>query len=200
MSSVNFTRIRYMKRLIAATLATLAFGAGAQASHGTDQLAYSLGVEPGAYSLSQLVRLKSLRSEDSNQFLIGEILDHPEGTSSDLRTHHRTAPDPDLPGWRNLALSLGVEPGRFSPQDLVELKSAMEQNDRTRVDFILSSKSSDDRANRSRMSSGSAQLARSVGVEPGLYSTEQLIRLKAFEEEGQNNFIVRHILENPDLG
>lgn len=189
-----------MKRLIAATLATLTFGAGAQASHGTEQLAYSVGVEPGAYSRSQLVRLQNLRSNGGEQFLIRDILDHPEGADGDRVTHHRTAPDPDLAGWQNLALAAGVEPGRLSPQDLVALKSALEQNDRTRANFILSSRSAGDRANRSQVSSGAAQLARSVGVEPGLYSMEQLVRLKAFDEEGQNNFRVRHILENPDLG
>ncbi|PZX11777.1 hypothetical protein LX81_03854 [Palleronia aestuarii] len=191
-----------MKRLIAATLVTLTFGTGAHASHGSEQLASSLGVEPGAYSLPQLVRLQSLRSQDGEQFQIREILDHPEGAGGDLVTHHRTAPDPNLAGWQNLALSAGVEPGRLSPQDLVALKSALEQNDRTRVDFILASKSSDDRSNRSQVSSGAAQLARSVGVEPGLYSIAQLVRLKAYieDDEPKSGLRIRQILKNPELG
>lgn len=111
--SVNFARIEYMKLLLVATLAALTFGAGAQASHGSDQLASSLGVEPGKYSLSQLARLKALRGDDYDQYQIKEIVENPEKAQSNLRTGHRNAFDSNSPGWNNLALSLGVEPGRY---------------------------------------------------------------------------------------
>lgn len=46
-------------------------------------------------------------------------------------------------------------------------------------------------------SANPTQLARSVGVEPGLYSTSQLIQLRNLQAEGGNSFAIERILENP---
>lgn len=195
--SVNFARIEYMKLLLVATLAALTFGAGAQASHGSDQLASSLGVEPGKYSLSQLARLKALRGDDYDQYQIKEIVENPEKAQSNLRTGHRNAFDSNSPGWNNLALSLGVEPGRYSPQQLVALKSAKVDNDQSRIAFITSGGHPE--TGTSEVSAGAVQLALSLGLEPGLYSLNQLVRIRGYiKDDGpMNSFRIRQILENP---
>lgn len=196
--SVNFARIEYMKLLFAATLAALTFGAGAQASQGSNQLASSLGVEPGKYSLSQLARLKALRNDGNNQYQIKEIVDNPEGPQGNLRTGHRNAFDPNSPGWNNLALSLGVEPGRYSPQQLVALKSAKADKDQGRIAFIMAGGHPE--TSTSEVSAGTVQLALSLGLEPGLYSLNQLVQIKGYIKNGErmnSSFRIRQILENP---
>lgn len=189
-----------MKLLITATLTALTFWTSAQASHGSDQLAASLGVEPNRYSLSQLTLLKSLRSEDNNGFWISEVLEHPEGEGGNLITHHRTELDKDAAGWQSLARSLGVAPGQYSPQELVQLKSAISDDDQPRIAFIKSGGSAASNRERSQGSDGAAQLARSLGLEPGLYSLGQLTRLKTFDGDSESLFLIRQILENPDFG
>ncbi|SDJ28546.1 hypothetical protein [Aliiruegeria lutimaris] len=41
------------------------------------------------------------------------------------------------------------------------------------------------------------QLAQTAGVEPGLYSTSQLVRLVSLREEGGNAQAIERILANP---
>lgn len=43
----------------------------------------------------------------------------------------------------------------------------------------------------------SSQLARAAGVEPGLYSTHQLVQLLSLRNEGGNDAAVARILSNP---
>lgn len=187
-----------MKLFIAATLAALTIGAGAHASSGTDRLASSVGVEPGEYSLSQLVRLKFLKDSDSNRYRlqIKEIVENPEGPQASVSTASKNERDSNSRSWRNLALSLGVEPGRLSPLQLVALKSAIEDNDRSRINFLMSGEAESD---TSEGSIGADRLARNLGLEPGLYTLGQLSRIKFLLEEDNaaSSFRLRQILENP---
>lgn len=84
------------------------------------------------------------------------------------------------PGTDQLALSLGVKPGTLTLSELVQLDSAMRDDDQAAVDFILS------RANgastRSQpfdgsVSAGEAQIAAIAGVAPGSLSTADMIAL-----------------------
>ncbi len=43
----------------------------------------------------------------------------------------------------------------------------------------------------------STQLARTAGVEPGLYSTSQLVQLVALQKDGNNRSAISIILDNP---
>jgi hypothetical protein len=45
-----------------------------------------------------------------------------------------------------LALTLGVEPGAYTTAELIELRRAMEEGDRTRINFILSGEASESTA------------------------------------------------------
>ncbi|NDR57348.1 hypothetical protein [Aliiruegeria sabulilitoris] len=42
------------------------------------------------------------------------------------------------------------------------------------------------------------QLARTAGVEPGLYSTSQLVQIVSLREEGGNAQAIERILANPE--
>lgn len=80
-------------------------------------LARSVGVEPGVYSVQQLVTLQGL--EDGNRTLRQFILDNPEGSAaavSSRASHASTAAVDKLAG------NAGVEPGKYSLQQLIELQ------------------------------------------------------------------------------
>ena len=85
-----------------------------------------------------------------------------------------------------LAASVGVEPGRYTLTELVELKAAMDDDDATRIAFLtrdrraLTSTQSIDPApsQGTGISPGQRQLARSMGVDPAEYSAAELAAMK----------------------
>jgi len=85
---------------------------------------------------------------------------------------------------RQLEKSLGVAPGVYTLSQLVEIKHAAETDGGgTRAYFG----GADDVtvSSRSAVTPGAAQLARSLGVEPGAYTLSQLVALKrAAETDG----------------
>jgi len=87
------------------------------------------------------------------------------------------------PGTDQMALQLGVEPGVYTPVQLIDLQNAYWDNDSTRVAFILSQgngvSSRGDFAASGVPSAGETQLARSLGVAPGAYSLSELTKLQA---------------------
>lgn len=48
--------------------------------------------------------------------------------------------------------------------------------------------------------SGQTQLARAAGVEPGLYSTNQLVQILALQSESGSSSAIQRILDNPQGG
>ena len=81
-------------------------------------LARSVGVEPGVYSVAQLIELKSL--DDGEQARRNFILDNPEG-AGDTVASRSAVEGAGLEG--KLAGSVGVEPGLYSVEQLVQLKA-----------------------------------------------------------------------------
>ena len=74
--------IRTLTALAIAAAAALPLAAPVHAeSAGAVQLARSVGVEPGVYSLSQLAQIAALRAEDTSQarFRIAQIVADPRG-------------------------------------------------------------------------------------------------------------------------
>ncbi|SIN86377.1 hypothetical protein [Vannielia litorea] len=175
-------------------LALAAFAITAPAFADTASLARSVGVEPGVYSVDQLIQLKGLDDGDNaaRQF----ILDNPEGNGADVSSKSVIGSGTD-----KLAASVGVEPGVYSTAQLIELKS-LDDGDNAARQFILDNPAAGggDVASRSDIgtSGGNDTLAASVGVEPGLYSTAQLIELASLEDGD----LARRafILENPAFG
>ena len=108
---------------------------------------------------------------------------------------------PAFASQASLAGSVGVEPGVYSVEQLIELK-ALDDGDQARRQHILSNPEGTgaDMSSKSVVTTRSAEasLAASVGVEPGLYSTEQLVQLKALDDGDQARR--QHILDNPAYG
>lgn len=79
-----------------------------------------------------------------------------------------------------LAASLGVDGSLYTTAQLVELRSAMEDGDQTRVDYIRSSaQNGGTLSTKSGISEGHAQLAASLGVDSDDYSVAELAALKS---------------------
>ncbi len=140
-----------------AAIAALAIAASgfAAAANASDQLAASLGVQPGQYTTAQLIQLKdTLRDGDSERvaFITNGPIDAAPSTQ--------------------LAESLGVEPGNLSASDLVALKAAIDHNDLTRIAFLTGGQGMVTR-NASAVSANS-QLAATLGVAPGTYDSATL--------------------------
>lgn len=94
-------------------------------------------------------------------------------------------------GDAQLALTAGVEPGRYSRAELIRIIDAKRDNDQTAVQYYLSG------ANRASSagndSAGAVQLALSAGVEPGVYTVAELIQIidaKRENDEERLNFIL----------
>lgn len=94
-------------------------------------------------------------------------------------------------GDAQLALTAGVEPGRYSRAELIQIIEAKRENDAGAVQYFLSG------ANRASAvgndSAGAVQLALTAGVEPGVYSVPELIQIIEAKRENDAerlNFIL----------
>ncbi|WP_172330672.1 hypothetical protein [Mangrovicoccus sp. HB161399] len=142
--------------IAALAIAATGFAATANAS---DQLARSIGVQPGLYSTSQLVQLREA-IEDGDSARVAFIVDGPSA-----------AADPSA----QLATSLGVAPGSLSSADLAALKSAVEQNKANRIAALTAPREIVSRD--AAAASENSQLAAALGVAPGTHDTATLAAL-----------------------
>lgn len=98
------------------------------------------------------------------------------------------------PGVAQLAAIAGVSPEGFTANQLQRLIQAQRDQDREEVAFILSQAGADvSRADTTGVASSDAQLAALAGVEPGVYSTNELQRLIDAERNNDSetvNFIL----------
>lgn len=86
-----------------------------------------------------------------------------------------------------LALTAGVQPGEYSRAELINIIEARKANEDTRVDYYLSGSN---RASSSDLNApGLAQLARSAGVEPGIYTANELQLLLRAQSENDEETI-----------
>ncbi|MCO6382538.1 MAG: hypothetical protein JXQ91_00770 [Vannielia sp.] len=109
-------------------LAAVAITAPAFADNAS--LSRSVGVEPGVYSVEQLIQLKALDDGDNAQRQF--ILDNPEGASAAVSSKSMIGAS----GTDKLAASVGVAPGVYSTAQLIELAS-LDDGDQARRAFIL---------------------------------------------------------------
>lgn len=172
-------------------LAALAITAPAYADNAS--LARSVGVEPGVYSVQQLIELKALTDGESARR--DNILDNPAGTGADVATRAQSA---TVTSSAKLAASVGVAPGTYSVEQLIELKALAEEGDNARRDYIIENPASAGVATRTGTADDGAKLAVSLGVQPGLYSVPQLIELRSLN--GNDQARAQFILANPAYG
>jgi hypothetical protein len=156
-----------MNRIIASTAVALSLAAPAFAN---DQLAASLGVEPGVYTTAELVQLKNAAEFTSNdaRVFLGDSLNFTADAAA-----------------TQLAASIGVEPGRYSVAELAILKNAStEEGNDARVHF--------DDGLAFTSNAGAVQLALALGVSPDL-PLNKLIELKDAAETTSNE---RYVILN----
>lgn len=103
-------------------------------------------------------------------------------------------------GAAQMAAALGVPAGAYSTIQLIQLQDARRQGDAFTAAFILGqSKASVSRSTMSGVTQGAEQLARLVGVAPGAYSANDLIRLQTAISENDSQAIA-FILGGSDTG
>ena len=92
------------------------------------------------------------------------------------------------PGVAQLAASVGVSPSVFSASQLIRLEQAQRDNDQQTINFIIGqARGTVSRSDKgATVSAGDAQLARIAGVEPGLYTTAELVRLIDAQRDNDN--------------
>lgn len=143
-------------------------------------LARSVGVEPGIYSVDQLVQLKGL--DDGDIATRNFILDNPAGTGADVSSKSMIG---GSAGAGQLAASVGVAPGVYSVDQLVAL-AGLDDGDIAQRSYILDNPAGAgaDVSSKSVIGGGARadKLAASVGVEPGLYSVAQLVALAGLDD------------------
>jgi hypothetical protein len=156
--------------LILATVAGSAFAASpsANVTPGEAQIALAAGVQPGSVSKTDLLAaIDAKRENDANRAAYYLSAANQPTTSA-----------ANSAGAAQLALEAGVEPGRFTTAELLELINAKRENDSARVNFILSG------ANRQGVSSdvtpGKVQLAATAGVNAADYSLSDLVALQPY--------------------
>lgn len=150
--------------LVSVAAAGSVFAAGA--NPGKEQIAAKLGVDASQFTLSQLVQLEeAARDNDRQAFKF--IQDQAAG-----KIHEASSTSP---GNVQRALTLGVEPGRFTPAELTQLEVARKNGDSEVWRFITTG------ANRTAKgdsnNAGKAQLAASLGVNAADYSLNELVAL-----------------------
>ncbi len=154
--------------LIIATLSGAAFAASpvAGVSAGEAQLALAAGVEPGRLSKADLLAL--IEAKRDNDAAATAFYLSGANQSSNVGN--------DNAGAAQLALSLGVEPGRFTTAELLEIQDAKRDNDQFRINAVLSgaTRDSGDRG----VTPGKAQLAALVGVNAADYTLAELVAMQ----------------------
>jgi hypothetical protein len=88
-------------------------------------------------------------------------------------------------GAAQMALALGVEPGRFTTNELLDIQDAKHENDQFRLNAILSgaNRPTGDRG----VTAGKAQLAALIGVNPADYTLAQLTAMQRVPDSSPSN-------------
>ena len=84
-----------------------------------------------------------------------------------------------------MALALGVEPGRFTTAELMQIEEAKHENDRFRLDAILSGATRQTADHG--VTPGKVQLAALVGVNAADYTLAELTAMQPVSESSPAN-------------
>lgn len=138
----------------------------------SDQLAQSLGVEPGTYDTAQLVRLKSAIDE-GDRSEINAILNGIGGGRVSTKTYGGNA------GHQQFAAGLGVSASRHTTAQLQQMQQAREDDGHSgRIAAPDSTTVATFSTRNARTTPGHVQMAQSLGVDPAQHSTADLARMR----------------------
>ncbi|RGP38404.1 hypothetical protein [Pseudotabrizicola alkalilacus] len=160
-------------RTLMISAAALALTAGfAAANPGTDQLAAQAGVSANDYTQTQLIQLLQAQ-QDNDEARVRFIMSQAgEGAVSRSDMGAGVASTD-----AQLAAAAGVEPGRFTINELQLLIEAKRDNDTQMTDFILSGQNRANGKPAEVVTPGKAQLAAVLGVDASQYTLTELTAL-----------------------
>ncbi|PWJ16219.1 hypothetical protein [Jannaschia seohaensis] len=143
-----------------------------------EQIAGHLGVEPDAYTLSELTRLNCLVESASTEAERQRLL-------SDPLSMEPTVDTGTTQGDEQIAASLGVNAGDYTTSQLALLKT-LSEDDSCNVGDIEAFA-----AGGEQVTVGSAraklQLATSLGVDPSEHTLAELVKMRFDTERHENN-------------
>ena len=154
----------------AVLISAAAIGAAAAntAGSGKDQLARALGVDANQFTTAQLAQLSEAKRTNDTEawnFIVNQA------------AGNIPASDAGSAGNTQRALTLGVEPGRFTAVELSQLETAKRNGDTEVWKFITSGANRTAAAAAEVVTPGKAQLAASLGVNPAEYTLTELGQL-----------------------
>lgn len=159
----------FVKSTLTAVVFALAAPAAfaANASAGETQLANLLGVEPGQYTMSELIQLENA-DRDGDLVQVQVILDRATENNG-LAT--RNAPSA---GTAQLAAIEGVNASDYSVSQLIRLSDAQQANDLVLIDQIKAENTDSPYVG---ISAGRAQIAANLGVNAADYTLAELVAM-----------------------
>lgn len=158
-----------------ASIILVAFAGQAMAeevSPGQQQLARSIGVAPGVFTLPELARIR-----DTDEGKRAAVIDYLISQNRFDLVRRSTAPNS---GRATMAAAAGVHPDTATMSQIYRLFSAKESGDRAAANLVI-----DEIAGRggpkpaSHVSPGEAAIAAGLGVDPADYTLAELARMKA---------------------
>lgn len=180
---------------IKSTLAAVVLAVSAGASVASDvntQLALSVGVEPGVYSLVDLVALKAADQDSQSRKAIPYILESGRNDASTKGTVNLSSMGKASHSTQ-LAINVGAVPGEFSTAELAIIGDAVAQDNLDQVRFIENGGLNRDTSNVVSTSPAHVQLASSLDVNAADYTLAELIILKDAIRDNDTS-LVRAIL------
>lgn len=160
-------------RIIMMTAAALALTTGlASANPGVDQLAAAAGVSPNGFTQAQLIQLLDAQRDNDTQ-RVQFILSQADQSSVAISNMGAAGVSSDA----QLAAKAGVEPGRFTVNELERLVRADRENDTQTRNFILSGQNRVEATGV--VTPGKQQLAATLGVDAADYTLSELSALYA---------------------
>lgn len=157
-------------RIVMLSAAALALSAGlAVANPGTAQLAAQAGVSANDYTQAQLLQLLDAQ-RDNDDARIRFIMSQAGQNTVSRSNMGDGAVSSDV----QLAAAAGVEPGRFTTNELQRLIVAKQDNDTHTIDFILSGQNRAQGNAADVVTPGQAQFAATLGVDASQYTLAEL--------------------------
>ncbi|MBL9060669.1 MAG: hypothetical protein JNK88_11680 [Mangrovicoccus sp.] len=139
----------------------------------SDQLARNLGVTPGAYSLTELARLKAAKDNigpgESDRMAALMAMFGSDTVSS--QSAGITS------GHAQLAANAGVDPQDYSLAEIVMLRAAVRDGDEARIRFLQRGSAAAMSTQSAGIAPGHRQLAANAGIDPAMYSVQETARI-----------------------
>ncbi|MDO9639613.1 MAG: hypothetical protein Q7J44_13825 [Pseudotabrizicola sp.] len=162
-------------RTLMISAAALALTAGiAAANPGLDQLAAQAGVSANDYTQGQLIQLLDAQRDNDVERI--NFIKSQAGNGAAIRSDMGAG---SASTDAQLAAAAGVEPGRFTINELQLLIEAKRDNDTQMTNFILSGQNRANGKPANVVTPGQAQLAALLGVDASQYTLAELTALYA---------------------